>query len=118
MSLLPQFYSKKHPKFVAANFVFLFPSFSFLLPFLPYFFMFLCFFTSQSLKTAHQVRCAAQIYTEIPSKMHRGRGQNFPILYLVVILSNWPENVQGATQLGATGERVSERTSENLLKNL
>ena len=63
MLLLPQFYSKKRPKFTATQkkFVFLFSSFLSFCLFLPYFSFFLCLYKSQSLKFPHQLRCAAKI---------------------------------------------------------
>ena len=48
------------PTNCGCTFVFLFSSFSLLLPFSALFFLFfLCFYQSQSLKIAHQLRCAA-----------------------------------------------------------
>ena len=49
------------------KFVFSDSQFFFFCLFLPCFFFFLCFFTSQSLKTAHQVRCAARFL--VPSTL-------------------------------------------------
>ena len=63
LAFFAQFYSKNAPILQPTNcgckFVFLFSSFSLLLPFSALFFFFLCFYQSQSLKIAHQLRCAA-----------------------------------------------------------
>ena len=64
---LPSFIVKNAPILQPTNcgckFVFLLSSFSLLLPFSALFFLFfLCFYKSQSLKTAHQLRCALYIY--------------------------------------------------------
>ena len=59
----PSFIVKNTPILQPTNcgckFVFLFSSSSLLLPFSALFFFFLCFYQSQSLKFAHQLRCAA-----------------------------------------------------------
>ena len=63
LAFSPNFIVKNAPILQPTNcgckFVFLFSSSSLLLPFSALFFFFLCFYQSQSLKIAHQLRCAA-----------------------------------------------------------
>ena len=64
---MPSFYSKTNahnlqPLKGGCKICFLFLVFLFFCLFLPYFSFFLCFYKSQSLKIAHQLRCAANIY--------------------------------------------------------
>ena len=74
LACLPSFIVKNahnlQPLKGGCKFVFLFSSFSLLLPFSALFFLFfLCFYESQSLKIAHQLRCAAKKYIR---NVHRG----------------------------------------------
>ena len=67
LAFSPSFIVKNAPILQPTNcvckFVFLFSSSSLLLPFSALFFLFfLCFYKSQSLKVAHQLRCAAEKY--------------------------------------------------------
>ena len=54
---------------VAVNLFLSFLVFLFFCLFLPYSSFFLCFYKSQSLKTAHQLRCAAPVCTGVPHLM-------------------------------------------------
>ena len=69
LAFSPSFIVKNAPILQPTNcgckFVFLFSSSSVLLPFSALFFFFLCFYQSQSLKIAHQLRCAAYIYISL-----------------------------------------------------
>ena len=66
LAFLPSFIAKMPTTYshwkVAVNLFFSFLVFLFFCLFLTYFSLFLCFYKSQSLKIAHQLRCAAYIY--------------------------------------------------------